>query len=80
MKLPIPNIITPGLKFTSTHFAATAEVKEVRDEANEVDVILISTEGHSHVEKGWNLQHMKWGFERKEYNPIVKDITNISVW
>lgn len=79
MKLTL-NIITPGLKFTSTHFTATAEIKEVREKDNEVDVILSPSDGHAWVEKGWNLEHLKWGFERKEYNPIVKELNNISVW
>lgn len=75
-----PVIITPGLKFTSVHFAMTAEVKAVHEKENQVEVMLTSTEGHSWIEKDWNLQHMKWGFEKKEYNPIVKDTTNISVY
>jgi len=45
-----------------------------------MQVMLTSTEGHQWVEKGWNLEHMKQMFERKEYNSIVKDTTNISVY
>lgn len=56
-----------GLKFTSTNFAMTAEVKEVRLKENEVDVILTPSDGHAWVEKNWNLEHVKWGFERGEY-------------
>ena len=76
-----PNKIYVGLKFKSVHFSADAEVVAVHEAANEVDVKLTSSEGHAHIEKGWNLQHTKWGFERGEYIPVdpVKDKVDISV-
>lgn len=78
MKQPEPNKIHVGLKFTSVHFSASAEVVAVREAENEVDVKLTSSEGFAHVEKGWNLQHTKWGFERGEYMPVDPKEVNIS--
>lgn len=68
-----------GLKFKSVHFSADAEVVDIREAANEIDVRLTSSEGFAHIEKGWNLQHTKWGFERGEYKPVEKDEVNISI-
>ena len=73
------NKIYVGLKFKSVHFSADAEVVAVRESANEVDVKLTSSEGHSHIDKGWNLQHVKWGFERGEYKPVDPKGVNISI-
>jgi len=82
MMRPDQNTIRVGLKFTSVHFSADAEVVAIQEEVNEVDVKLTSTEGHARVEKGWNLQHTKWGFERGEYKAIdpEKDKVNISIF
>lgn len=60
-------LIAVGLKFKSLHFSMDAEVKEVREESNQLDVILTPSDGHAFVDKGWNLQHTKWGFERGDY-------------
>lgn len=79
MKQPEQNKIYVGLKFTSVHFSADAEVVAVREQANEVDVKLTTSEGHAHIHKGWNLQHTKWGFERGEYKPIDPKEVNISI-
>jgi hypothetical protein len=81
MRTPQQNIIYVGLKFTSVHFSASAEIVAVREADNHVDVMLTSSEGHSRVEKGWNLQHTKWGFERGEYVPVdlEKDRVNYSI-
>lgn len=73
------NSIYVGLKFTSVHFSDDAEIVAVRESANEVDVKLTTSEGHARVEKGWNLQHTKWGFERGEYKEAPKSDFNISV-
>jgi hypothetical protein len=72
-------VIRPGLKFTSVHFSAIAEVHAVSEQLNTVDVILTPSDGHSWIEKGWNLQHMQWGFERKEYEAIKPNNVNISI-
>jgi hypothetical protein len=81
MRQPERNSIYVGLKFTSVHFSADAEVAAIREQNNEVDVKLTSSEGHARVERGWNLQHTKWGFDRGEYTPIdpEKDKVNISI-
>ena len=73
-----PNKIHVGLKFKSTHFSADAEVVAIRESANEIDVKLTSSEGHAHIDKGWNLEHTKWGFERGEYIPVDPKEVNIS--
>lgn len=78
MKQQEQNKIYLGLKFKSVHFSADAEVVAVRETANEVDVKLTSSEGHARIEKNWNLQHVKWGFERGEYKPVDPKEVNIS--
>lgn len=82
MKQPEQNKIYVGLKFKSVHFSADAEVVAIREQANEVDVKLTSSEGHARIEKGWNFQHTQWGFERGEYTPVdpKKDKVNISIF
>lgn len=79
MKQPERSSIHVGLKFKSVHFSADAEVVAIRESANEVDVKLTSSEGFAHIEKGWNLQHTKWGFERGEYKPVDPKEVNISI-
>lgn len=81
MRQPERNIIYVGLKFTSVHFSMDAEIVAIREGTNEIDVKLTSSEGFAHVEKGWNLQHTKWGFEQGEYIPVdpEKDKVNISI-
>lgn len=61
-----------GLKFTSIHFRAEAEIMRIRTAENEVDVVLTPSDGHAWEEKSWSLQHMKAGFERGEYIPEDK--------
>lgn len=79
MKPAEHNKIQVGLKFKTVHFSADAEVVAIREAANEVDVKLTSSEGFAHIEKNWNLQHMKWGFERGEYKPVDPKEVNISI-
>lgn len=62
--------IRKGLKFTSTRFAMDAEISAIREDQNEVDVILTPSDGHAWEEKNWNLEHVKFGFERKDYNAV----------
>lgn len=80
MRQQEPNKIHVGLQFKSLHFSADAEVVAVREVANEVDVKLTNSEGHARVEKNWNLQYTKCGFERGEYIPVdPKKEVNISI-
>lgn len=79
MKPQEPNKIYVGLKFKSGHFSADAEIVAIREQANEIDVKLTSSEGHARIEKDWNLQHVKWGFERGEYIPVDPKEVNISI-
>jgi hypothetical protein len=78
---PQQNNIHVGLKFTSCHFSDDAEIVAVREQNNEVDVKLISSQGHARIETGWNLQHTRWGFERGEYKSVdpEKEKVNISI-
>lgn len=78
---PQRDIVTPGQKFTSRHFSASAEIVAVRPEANEVDVRLTSSELHAQ-QHTWNLQHVKAQFECGHYVPVdpEKDKVNISVY
>lgn len=68
-----------GLKFTSIHFSDDAEIKAIREKDNQCDVELVSSQGYARIEKDWNLQHTKWGFERGEYKekPIDEFKTSI---
>lgn len=81
MKQPERDKIYVGLKFASIHFAAAGEIVAIREDINEIDIRLTDTQGHARIEKGWNLQHTKCGFERGEYLPIdpEKDKVNISI-
>lgn len=73
------SIVQVGVKFTSIHFSADAEIVAVREAANEVDVQLTTSEGHARIEKGWNLQHTKWGFERGDYKVVPPSSFNTTV-
>lgn len=79
MKQPERDKIYVGLKFTSIHFAADGEIVAIRGDVNEIDVRLTDTQGHARIEKGWNLQHTKWGFERGEYKTVDPKEVNISI-
>lgn len=73
------DIIRVGLKFKSQYFAADAEIVAIRDHNNEVDVKLISSEGHAHIER-WDLQYTKSRFDCGEYIPVdLKKKINISI-
>lgn len=73
-----PVIIVKGLKFTSSHFQAKAEVSAVRE--TEIDVILTPSDGFSWEEKGWSLQHVKDCFDRGGYKVVELNQVNISVF
>jgi len=80
MRQPELNKIHVGLKFKSVHFSADAEIVAIREQDNEIDVKLTSAEGHAHIDKGWSLQHTKWGFERGVYIPVDPKEVNISIF
>ncbi len=75
------NKIHVGLKFTSLDFAADGEIAAIREEANEVDLKLTSTEGHAHIEKNMNLANIKNMFKNGVFIPVdpKKDKVNISI-
>jgi hypothetical protein len=56
-----------GMKFGSTNFPMIAEIANVKETENKLEVFLIATNGHMWFENDWNLQHTIWGFERGEY-------------
>jgi hypothetical protein len=72
-----PNQLHVGLKFTSRHFSDDAEIVAIREDKNECDVQLTSSQGHGRRVNNWNLQHVKWGLERGEY--IKKDPKEINI-
>jgi hypothetical protein len=78
--LPKKETVYVGLKFTSVHFSDDAEIKAIREKENQCDVMLTTSEGHSRIEKDWNLQHTKWGFERGEYKEKPIDEFKTSVF
>lgn len=59
--------IKPGLKFRSKNFEMDAEIFAVHSDENKVEVLLKAKDGHEWLEKDWNLQHTKCGFESAEY-------------
>jgi hypothetical protein len=73
-------LFTIGTKFTSTTFTDAAEVVAIREDLNEVDVMLTTSENHSRVEKKWNLEHVRSAFARGEYKPKEKETFTIGVW
>lgn len=79
MRQPERDKIHVGLKFKSLHFSADAEVVAIREAANEVDVKLISSEGHARIASDWNLKHVKQRFDCGEYFPIDPKEVNISI-
>lgn len=69
-----------GLKFTATSFGSLdREVYAIREERNEVDIILIPSDGHAWLEKNLNIDDIKLLFERKEYIITEPNEVNISV-
>lgn len=62
-----------GLEFKSTHFAATARVSAIRPEMNEVDVIMMPSDGNEWEAKAWDLAYLKSGFEKEVFSIISKE-------
>lgn len=75
-------MIHKGLKFISTTFSAKAEVVDVREDKNEVDVKIIPSDGNEYIEKGWNLKRFKRGFENGDFQVYKQNDAdrNISVF
>jgi len=71
--------ITIGLEFKSQHFTQTARVSAIRE--TEVDLILISSEGHGQELKGCSLAHAKNMFAQGVYYipEKVNEISMISI-
>lgn len=67
-----------GLKFTSLDFAADGEIVAIREELNEIDIKLTDTQGHAHIEKGWNLANVKNMFKNGVFTPVDPNEVNIS--
>jgi hypothetical protein len=61
-------MIIKGLKFKSKTFSALAEVSEIRESKNEVDVLFTPSDGHSWIEKGMDLNLMKSYFNSGVYS------------
>lgn len=68
-----------GLKFRSNRFSSEIQVTAIREEVNQVDVVVTSSEGNAWEEKNWDLLRIKQGFEREEYIIIKPNTVNISV-
>lgn len=63
-----------GTIFTGKHFTGRVEVINTDEENNilQVQLTKIRNEGDGNPsfstwDEDWNLQHVKWGFEQKEY-------------
>jgi hypothetical protein len=77
---PQKETVYVGLKFKSVHFSDDAEIKAIRENENQCDVELVSSQGHARIEKNWNLQRVKWGFDRGEYKEKPIDEFKTSVY
>jgi hypothetical protein len=71
--------IYKGLKFTSIHSAMEYEIAAIREDRNEVDVILIPSDGFAFVEKNFNLKDLKAAFERGAYKELRKASEQYSI-
>lgn len=72
--------IRVGLKFKSKAFFHKAEISAIREDKNELDVIIIPSDNHAWEEKGWNLKEFRELFGKNHYIEIKPDVNKISVW
>lgn len=75
--------IKVGLKFMNMHMAGQLmEVIRVYPESNQIDVKIGEVSGASTawVDKGWNLEHTRWGFERGEYWEVDGDVDMFALY
>ncbi|MFT3679441.1 MAG: hypothetical protein QM791_04160 [Ferruginibacter sp.] len=72
--------IRKGIQFEAASFMTPAEVHEIREKENEVDILFKGTDGISWIEKGWNLSEFQKGFKSGNYKEKEKDNSTVSVW
>lgn len=73
-------IVFKGLKYKADHFADYAEVGDVREDKNEVDIIYTTSEGYSWVQKNFNLSYLTACLNNGSYYIPLIDHVNISVF
>lgn len=52
--------------FSSKHFKGFVKVLELKQEANQIDVLVVRANDKYHTET-WNYEHTEVGFQRKDY-------------
>jgi hypothetical protein len=68
MQIDIEKDLKKGFVFTGKWFTGVITVTEVKESTNELDVMLKNKEGDDyHWFETWDLQIVKWGFERGDY-------------
>lgn len=75
--------IKVGLKFMNMHMPGQLmEVIRVYPESNLIDVKIGEVSGASiaWVDKGWNMEHTRWGFERGEYWEVDGDVDMFALY
>lgn len=71
--------ICKGIKYKSTHFRAGAEIGDIREDKNEVDIIYTDSDGTSWTERNFNLSHLREYFRTGDYWIPKPDNVNISI-
>lgn len=68
MQIDIEKDLKKGFVFTGKWFTGVVLVTEVKEDTNELEVILKNKEGDDyHWFETWDLQVVKWGFENGDY-------------
>lgn len=68
MQIDIEKDLKKGFVFTGKWFTGVIFVTEVKEDTNELEVMLKSKEGDDyHWFETWDLQVVKWGFENGDY-------------
>lgn len=75
----IPQTIGKGTKYKSHSFSASAEIAEVRQDLNQVDILYTDSEGLQWVAKNYNLAALIDGFRNKVHYVPETETNNISV-
>lgn len=66
-------MLTKGLRFEATTFAANMEVQEIRKETNEIVMIMMPSDRHDFIVT-WPLDEVINGFKNKIYKPLINEI------
>lgn len=73
-------ILKVGMKLKSVFFASVIEIIAIREETNQVDIINHPSDGFAFEKKNWNLEELKFGFQKGDYFLPEVDKSKISVY